>query len=383
MKFHILLLLLLFPTTSVLPQDYNLKLVLNGKTYEQLSLYGYTADWNKPVIIDGKKEDENSWVFSIPDSAYNNILTCDIRYTDKNAKMRYSLSFKSGINNDTIFYRVFQLDKNVRELRAEYCSSEIEEGVYIRELGLGSHCVDKYLIPYQEGTEFAIQGEYLMFSSFNFEEGEKSYDDYIAECVSIIQKYPDSKYLLYAVYYNRQQYRSKESLQRVYAAFSEERRESVCGKELSKLIYLHPKNKEFSNTELPQSIYRDKQLIVQDSSKYNLLVFSASWCAPCHEQIPILKKLHFDLEDLIITYISIDEISTVKQWESFIRKEKIPWRSLQAAGIVKQIQEKYFVHAIPHSLLVYPRGENMEVIELRDENEKDKLYELVKNNNIE
>jgi thiol-disulfide isomerase/thioredoxin len=118
--------------------------------------------------------------------------------------------------------------------------------------------------------------------------------------------------------------------------------------------------------------------IIQDITKFNLIVFSASWCTPCHKQIPILKEIYNDLQENIeITYISLDEPKSVNKWKELMVKENIPWRSLLAVNDVKAIKNIYNAIVIPYGLLVYPSGK-VEVIEVRDPIAKAKLYKLVK-----
>lgn len=118
--------------------------------------------------------------------------------------------------------------------------------------------------------------------------------------------------------------------------------------------------------------------IVKDSSKYNLVVFSASWCGPCHKQIPVLKEIYNDLHEYVdIVYVSIDEPETLEAWKALMRKEKIPWRSLLAVNDVKEVQDKYGAKAIPLTLLVMPDGHKRR-IDVRNEEDKEKLYRLVR-----
>lgn len=114
--------------------------------------------------------------------------------------------------------------------------------------------------------------------------------------------------------------------------------------------------------------------VITNPNKYNLVIFSASWCRPCRELIPILKKIYNDLkEEIDLVYISIVEQHTVNNWKSSMREEQIPWRSLLAVEDVKRIRDKYLVLGVPHSILVHPEM-NFEVINLFDATDRMKLY---------
>jgi thiol-disulfide isomerase/thioredoxin len=109
-----------------------------------------------------------------------------------------------------------------------------------------------------------------------------------------------------------------------------------------------------------------------------LVLFSASWCAPCHAQIPILREIYKDHSaKLDMVYVSLDEPTTVENWKKMMKAEQIPWRSLMAIEEVKRIKEKYYVEGIPLSILVYPGG-HMENIDVRHKEELDKLYKTLR-----
>lgn len=139
---------------------------------------------------------------------------------------------------------------------------------------------------------------------------------------------------------------------------------------------------KFQNMELPTSAnLSNKEQVIIDSKKYNLIVFSASWCGPFRKEIPILKHIYNELnETLDIVYISIDEAKTVEAWQKLIQTEAIPWRSLNAYKNNNEVKEKYnIVFGIPCSLLVAPNGV-AEFLDVRKAEDKQLLYQLVGGN---
>lgn len=81
---------------------------------------------------------------------------------------------------------------------------------------------------------------------------------------------------------------------------------------------------------LPHILLLKKEYIVSDITKYTFVIFSTSWCAPCHKLISLLKELYSKKNTVIeFIYISIDEDNRKKNWKELMVKEQIPWRSLR------------------------------------------------------
>ncbi|MDO5523934.1 MAG: hypothetical protein Q4G48_07820, partial [Bacteroidia bacterium] len=78
-------------------------------------------------------------------------------------------------------------------------------------------------------------------------------------------------------------------------------------------------------------------------------------------------------------YISVDNKEQSDQWNKILEKYEIPWRSYFSYGIKGGILQKYLLTAVPSSLLVMP-DMTFEKINVRDQKNKDKLYELLKSN---
>ncbi|GHT51633.1 hypothetical protein FACS189440_20880 [Bacteroidia bacterium] len=208
---------------------------------------------------------------------------------------------------------------------------------------------------------------------------EKNYDEFILQYTDTVKKNPDSHFLIGRVVSNLQKYSTRESLQMIYDAFSQTNKDSYFGE----IIEHYMENYYvFSDTILPAYDTGKLESIIQDSTKINLVAFSASWCIPCHKQIPILKEIYNDLKGCIeITYISEDEFDYVDNWRKLMKEENIPWRSLLAMNDVEAIRKKYNAIAIPYVLLVYPGNGRLESLDVRVKEDKDKLYSLCGKNN--
>ena len=207
---------------------------------------------------------------------------------------------------------------------------------------------DSFLVSYSDDRELLISAIRLMSYSYH-----QSYEEQLQRDIDMAIANPSSHILMARVAGNLARYRCDDDIRKVFYRFSEENRESYFGRRIRQFLdrYL------FENSYLPAWDTGQIEPIIQDTTKYTLIIFSASWCAPCHRLIPVLKEIHSDLYNYLnIIYISTDEQRTVQNWRNLMIEKEIPWRSLLAVDDVRGIKDKFFVQSIPHSLLVHPNG---------------------------
>ena len=88
--------------------------------------------------------------------------------------------------------------------------------------------------------------------------------------------------------------------------------------------------------------------------KYVLVDFWASWCWPCRQSFPIMRKMYkkYSNQPFEIYNISIDEDKGA--WLKAVKEEKNPWlQSLDDKNISKKL---FAVTAIPATFLIDPQG---------------------------
>ena len=199
------------------------------------------------------------------------------------------------------------------------------------------------------------------------------YDTKLDGYIDLVKKYPDSHCLIQQLYFILSYFKSKNDVQKVFDCFSQDNRNSFFGERINRYLT----DNYFKNSILKTWDTGKSEAIIIDSTKYNLILFSAFGCRPCREEIPLLKQIYEDLSDqLEMTYVSIDYSITVDEWRKLMRKENIPWRSVLAEDDdIDNIIEKYHVAGIPYCLLVHPGG-FLEPIDVRNQEDKDKLYSL-------
>src|SRR5690606_6018731 len=123
----------------------------------------------------------------------------------------------------------------------------------------------------------------------------------LSSYVDLSKKYPDSRYLISNLSTMLNNFKSKKDVESIYKSLSNKYKNTHWAER----IELFLDNTKFQNTSLPTLNKESNEDIIQDTTRFNLIVFTASWCAPCIEEIPILKKIYKDLgKDLVLTYIS-------------------------------------------------------------------------------
>lgn len=110
-------------------------------------------------------------------------------------------------------------------------------------------------------------------------------------------------------------------------------------------------------------------------SKCTLIDFWASWCRPCLEEMPNLKKIYaaYKGKGLEIVGISVDEDKN--EWLDAVKKFGMNW--VQLADDQRQAGEAYGLTAIPHTILLDQNGVVV-AKELRGKELEDKIAEILK-----
>ncbi len=106
---------------------------------------------------------------------------------------------------------------------------------------------------------------------------------------------------------------------------------------------------------------KDAKLKLSDfEGKYVILEFWATWCVPCIQKLPELKKLNASIEGdprFVLLGISFDSKGMKGQLEKFLAEKKMDWPQGLAGNLLESTFIKgYGVSGIPALLLIDPDG---------------------------
>jgi thiol-disulfide isomerase/thioredoxin len=166
-------------------------------------------------------------------------------------------------------------------------------------------------------------------------------------------------------------------LKDIYSSFANNYKNSDKGLKLNTYI------SQISNLEvgavLPAFSYIDKNgksynLNDIKGKKGTLVIFWASWCGPCRDEIPDLKKLYQIYSPKQINFVSVSTDHDIAKWKQALSVENMPWVNLSnLPGNSKEINLKYNLDAIPSMFLIDGEGR----IVMADENSISSLKEAL------
>lgn len=90
--------------------------------------------------------------------------------------------------------------------------------------------------------------------------------------------------------------------------------------------------------------------------KVVLLDFWATWCGPCREALPHMKRMvqKFSGEPFVVLSISLD--TDQDKWKSFIEKNEMTWLQYFDGGWTGPMARLFNVTAIPHTFTIDADG---------------------------
>lgn len=89
-----------------------------------------------------------------------------------------------------------------------------------------------------------------------------------------------------------------------------------------------------------------------------MIVFSATWCIPCQEQLPKLKKLYDEYKEKGLKVVYFNNDDNVVRWKEHVKKNKLDWINVseRQSPRLSKIQKSFGVYAIPTCLVVNKQG---------------------------
>lgn len=176
----------------------------------------------------------------------------------------------------------------------------------------------------------------------------------IKELKKAIKKNQSSYYLLQKMYENRRFYKTSD-IESSLSLFDERIQESPTASLLKIYAANLTKNGEpFFNSEvIDMGGEKRKVFTEKTTSKLTMLIFWASWCAPCRLEIPELKQIHelFATENFEMKSISIDEDKS--SWKQAIQQEKMNWEQyfIPSSDMLK-FKAQFAITAVPVVIFV-------------------------------
>jgi len=360
-------------------KEYKLLVTLHNAPFSSLALLDYRESHN--VIIKGKHAGQFKWEFTIPDSIVANSESMMLIVPEKDTvangyrQIRFTRQFE---NKKTIIANIGIQDQT-NYIEAEYKDNTVFENENIALLLgrpdstiMGNLICDDFVLSIKnDSSDIAVRSIDSYYAWFDTSGNKLPYNDHLQSYIKLAKSYPDSRYLMTNLALNLTGFKTREDVKKIYKNLSKNLKNSKWAKKIEHFLYDASQNIQLVNLDS-----KNVEPLIQDSSKYNLVVFTASWCGPCIEEIPLLKELHKKLKTRInFTYVSVDYESKLKAFQNLLIKNEIPWRTLYAYKDLDRVKFLFSVKSIPLSLLFYPDG-RMEVMDVRKEENQKKLYAL-------
>lgn len=292
----------------------------------------YLFDVSKKVLLDSAVVAGDTVTFSRHCNADFAPYMVSVERIDtfKGHPFRRSVGFQSPYNAKFI-YSSFYLDKGLTVLRPSLTGNSREQTDFT-----GSRQNEPFLK--------RVQLQYTIGNPANSQV-------IIKRNISKIKEYPYSIYLLEQLFYNKEKF-STEDLKTQLSFFDNNLKKTTLFKNF---------NDYFTTAETFDKVFPlikfenqagEFQQVGNENAAYYLIVFWASWCGPCREEIPIIDTLYkkYSNRGLSITSISID--GDKRNWQTALRQEKPTWQQLIAIDSTRTfLSLHYEIKAIPKAYL--------------------------------
>lgn len=101
-------------------------------------------------------------------------------------------------------------------------------------------------------------------------------------------------------------------------------------------------------------------ITIPQVQRLTLIDFWATYCKPCHTQLPALKKLYQTYHKRGLVIIGVSEDRNPITVEKYIKRHQVPW-PIVIDGQHKTFISRYDIHILPRLILIDPLGKIIQV----------------------
>lgn len=175
---------------------------------------------------------------------------------------------------------------------------------------------------------------------------------------TFIRDYPNSLESVRTL--NESRFRlDKELFTELFALMNDKTKASIYGKEIARYLKLNVDPQlgdKYVDFEL-NNVKGQKTKISGLRGKYTLIEFWASWCAPCRESNPALKKVYEKFYEKGFNIVGVSMDRTKEKWLKAIEEDGLPWdHVLNEKGPWGDVATIYNIKGVPDNVLINDKG---------------------------
>lgn len=91
-------------------------------------------------------------------------------------------------------------------------------------------------------------------------------------------------------------------------------------------------------------------------NKPYIMAFSATWCVPCREHLPMLKSLYHKYKDKGLEVIYVNQDDNHEEWSKFVKAQNVTWTSVSGKKDKNSVSANLNVEYIPNYFIVDKTG---------------------------
>ncbi|RZS92592.1 TlpA disulfide reductase family protein [Aquimarina brevivitae] len=175
---------------------------------------------------------------------------------------------------------------------------------------------------------------------------------------NFIKKHPNSFLSVYLLNMNKMEW-EKDSVNLWFANLNKNIKESSYGQIIDNYLSLPDKpqiGEAYVDFELPNT-NGDQKKISDLKSKYTLVEFWASWCAPCRQENPNLIEAYKNYKNKGFEIVGVSLDKRKEDWLKAIEQDKLPWTQLSDFKEFESYPALvYSINYIPYNFLIDENG---------------------------